>query len=51
MPIWLRKFTLHKMNEFYEKQNSDPNEDKNSIIDSKGNVNIPSFLKGKSNYK
>ena len=51
MPIWLRKFTLHKMNEFYEKQNSDPNEGKNSIIDSKGNVNIPSFLKGKSNYK
>ena len=39
------------MNEFYDKQNSDPNEDKNSIIDSKGNVNIPSFLKGKSNYK
>ena len=50
MPIWLRKFTLHKMNEFYEKQNN-TDDDKNSIIDSKGNLNIPDFAQKKSGYK
>ena len=55
MPIWLRKFTFHKLNEYYEKENQameqarkDPN--KQTIIDPSGKVTPPNF-KQKTSYK
>ena len=55
MPIWLRKFTFHKLNEYYEKENrdmeqarKDPN--KQTIIDPSGKVTPPNF-KQKTSYK
>ena len=55
MPIWLRKFTFHKLNEYYEKENrameqarKDPN--KQTLVDSSGKVTPPNF-KQKTSYK
>jgi hypothetical protein len=48
MPIWLRKFTFNKLREYYEKQNSNNNEDlaTQSQKIKEGKVNIPSHFKG-----
>lgn len=46
MPIWLRKFTFNKMNDWYKKTNetsTDSNTDK--LVDSEGNVNKEAFRK------
>lgn len=46
MPIWLRKFTFNKMNDWYKKTNetsTDGNTDK--LVDSEGNVNKEAFRK------
>jgi hypothetical protein len=49
MPIWLRKFTFNKIKEWYDKETQEYQKSQNSnvhnIIDEKGNVNIPDFLK------
>lgn len=58
MPIWLRKFTLRQIVEFYdkEKRNYEKNTDSSkakTVIDSEGNVKLPEFLKNpakKSRY-
>ena len=52
MPIWLRKFTFHEINEYNKDQNERANKSKNkdSLVDSKGQVKRPQF-KNKSSYK
>ena len=49
MPIWLRKFTFHKIKEFYEEKNKSQNEDLASQSQKikEGKVNLPSHFKGK----
>ena len=49
MPTWLRKFTFHKLQEHYEKQNESQNEDLGSQISNikDGKVELPSHFKGK----
>ena len=48
MPVWLRNFTFHKINEFYKQEaqaaeGSSGNTDK--LVDSQGNVNKDAFRK------
>lgn len=52
MPIWLRKFTFHEINEYNKAQNERANKSKNkdSLVNSKGQVKRPQF-KNKSSYK
>ena len=49
MPIWLRKFTFHKMQEYYDKQKSESESMNNgnikTLIDSSGKVQAPEFAK------
>lgn len=49
MPIWLRKFTFNKMKEYYDKQNSEGNEDlaTQSQKVKEGKIDLPSHFKGK----
>ena len=49
MPTWLRKFTFHKLQEHYEKQNESQNEDLGSQTSNikDGKVELPSHFKGK----
>ena len=61
MPIWLRKFTFKKINDFYTaKAAAEKNEmsaGKTSLVNSEGKVNTPQFkqaskaYEGKSSYK
>lgn len=55
MPIWLRKFTFHKLQSFYEEESkaySSANKNSNSttLVDSSGKVNTPEFLKASKEY-
>ncbi len=55
MPIWLRKFTFHEINEYNKSQNKKAEESrkgkgKKSMVDSSGQVNRPTF-QNKSSYK
>jgi hypothetical protein len=49
MPIWLRKFTFHKLKEHYENQNKSQNEDlaTQSQKIKEGKIDLPSHFKGK----
>lgn len=55
MPIWLRKFTLHKMNEYYnpeDETNSSPNSNgTQTLINEDGKIKIPDFLEQAHNKK
>ena len=56
MPIWLRKFTFHEINEFYKKENesvnsSTGNSKQTKLINEDGKVNTPEFLKASEQYK
>jgi hypothetical protein len=56
MPIWLRKFTFHQMNTYYEEQNksqSGGGGDMSSQINQikSGKVQIPEHFRGKLNHK
>jgi hypothetical protein len=56
MPIWLRKFTFNKINEFYSKEKEQIEKSQNGgkatkLIDSSGKVNTPEFLKANEQYK
>lgn len=52
MPIWLRKFTFHQIDQYNKDQNEKVSKAKNkdSLVDSKGQVKRPQF-KNKSSYK
>ena len=52
MPIWLRKFTFHQIDQYNKDQNERANKSKNkdSLVNSKGQVKRPQF-KNKSSYK
>jgi hypothetical protein len=50
MPIWLRMFTFHKIQEYYENQNKQTQQaqsggNKTTLVDSQGNVNREQFKK------
>jgi hypothetical protein len=49
MPTWLRKFTFHKLQEYYKGQNESQNEDLGSQTSGikEGKVELPSHFKGK----
>ena len=53
MPIWLRKFTFKKIQDWYDKQNSNANEDlaaqSQKVKD--GKIDLPSHFKGKLGNK
>lgn len=55
MPIWLRKFTFKKIQDFNneqsEKINSQINSGEKTLIDSNGKVNAPNFEEASKNYK
>jgi hypothetical protein len=55
MPIWLRNFTFHRINDFYEKEkktieDAKKGKDQQTVIDSSGKVSPPQF-KQKTSYK
>ena len=49
MPIWLRKFTFHEINEFYKKENEEyekaktKNSNRKTVIPKSGKVSPPNF--------
>jgi hypothetical protein len=49
MPIWLRRFTFNEIQSFYNKEKEEHdksiNKGKTTVIDSKGQVQAPEFLK------
>lgn len=57
MPIWLRKFTFNKIQEYYTKQKEEidnaqsGNKNTKNLIDPSGKVNTPEFLKASEQYK
>ena len=53
MPIWLRKFTYHKMKEHYEEKNGNENGDLTSQTKAirEGKVQLPEHFKGKLTNK
>lgn len=55
MPIWLRRFTFNKLQDYYKKQEeqieSSKNGGKTSLVDPSGKVNTPEFLKASEQYK
>ena len=56
MPLWLRKYTFHQINEFYQKENeiqenASKGKGQSNVIDSDGKVNSPDFLKGGNSFK
>jgi hypothetical protein len=48
MPIWLRKFTFHKLKEYYEKQNEETNSDMGDQAQKikEGKIDLPNHFKG-----
>jgi hypothetical protein len=48
MPIWLRKFTFHKLKEYYEKQNEEANSDMGDQAQKikEGKIDLPNHFKG-----
>ena len=56
MPLWLRKYTFHQINEFYQKENeiqenASKGKGQSNVIDSDGKVNTPEFAKAAQTYK
>lgn len=49
MPIWLRRFTFHKIQEYYDKEKEETDKINNgnvkTLIDSSGKVQAPEFAK------
>jgi hypothetical protein len=51
MPIWLRKFTFSRIDEFYKKEDeSVENKNQQTVVDPSGKITPPQFQK-KSSYK
>ena len=51
MPIWLRKFTFSRIDEFYKKEDETvENKNQQTLVDSSGKITPPQFQK-KSSYK
>ena len=51
MPIWLRKFTFHELQQFYEKENESAETTKQTLIDKNGNINTPEFVQKSKGVK
>lgn len=53
MPIWLRKFTFHKMKEHYDEENKDTGSDLASQTRAirEGKIQLPEHFKGKLDKK
>ena len=54
MPIWLRKFTYKKIQDFHKNQNeqskSQTKKGEKILVDPTGKVNTPNFLEASKNY-
>tara|TARA_R110001599_G_scaffold236949_1_gene436325 strand:- start:1107 stop:1442 length:336 start_codon:yes stop_codon:yes gene_type:complete len=54
MPIWLRKFTYKKIQDFHKDQNEQSNSQNNkgekTLVDSTGKVNTPNFIEASKNH-
>ena len=50
MPIWLRRFTFHKLKEHYEKQNESQNEDLGTQAQKvkEGKIDLPNHFKNQT---
>tara|TARA_R110002126_G_scaffold22714_8_gene80607 strand:- start:915 stop:1226 length:312 start_codon:yes stop_codon:yes gene_type:complete len=55
MPIWLRKFTFHQIQQYHndqnERQDSQSEKGESTLIDSSGKVNTPNFKEASKDYK
>lgn len=55
MPIWLRKFTFHEINSFYQEEaksyEKSSSGGKTNLVDSSGKVNTPAFVEASKQYK
>jgi hypothetical protein len=55
MPIWLRRFTFNKIQDFHKKQNeqiqSQTKKGDKTLIDPTGKVNTPDFAQVSKDYK
>jgi hypothetical protein len=53
MPIWLRKFTFHKMKTYYDEKNGNENGDLDAQTQAvkSGKIQIPDHFKGKLEQK
>jgi hypothetical protein len=54
MPIWLRMFVINKIKEHYKKEAEaveNAQNDKNSLVDSTGNVNKTAFKQASQAYQ
>ena len=50
MPIWLRRFTFHKLKEHYQKLNEEPNDDMGTQAQKikEGKIDLPNHFKGQT---
>ena len=55
MPVWLRRFTYNKIQNFYKTQSeqvkSQTKKGEKTLIDSTGKINTPDFKEASKNYK
>ena len=55
MPIWLRKFTFKKIQDFHQNQkqkiDSQTKKGEKTLIDQTGKVNTPNFIEASKNHK
>ena len=55
MPIWLRRFTFNKIQNFYKEEqdqiNSHSKKGEKTLVDSSGKINTPEFLKANKDNK
>jgi len=55
MPIWLRKFTFHEINSYYQEEaksyEQSSNKGQTSLVDPSGKVNTTAFSEASKQYK
>jgi carbohydrate-binding DOMON domain-containing protein len=55
MPIWLRKFTFHKIEKWYSEENEVANKanqgNSTQVVSPDGKINVPEFLAASKQYK
>jgi hypothetical protein len=56
MPVWLRKFTFNKLQEYYKNEkeqieNTQNGGNKKNLIDPSGKINAPEFMQASEQYK
>jgi hypothetical protein len=55
MPIWLRKFTFHEIQQFYQEEKeaheSTTSGNKTVAVDPSGKINTPAFTQASKNFQ